>query len=329
MDKKIYPVAVIGGGAAGSMAVLRTVLNNDECLFFPGTAKNKKQSRAFWVRKVENIPGFFHYPKGIENPSSETFTFLKDSPFWKKFIWKKNRGIVRIEKKENFPFELEDDQGEHYLCEYLIFCTGAMDRQPIIQGEISPIFPYANSQNVDYCLRCDGHHALGKDIGIIGHDSGAAWVAIMLYERYSPSSVHIFIHGEKENFNEEVQKLINLYKIHVHHEEIWEVEGEKGKLEGLKLKNGKLINIQFAMVSLGLTPYNKLPLSLGVAVDERGFVLANEKGETSLDKVYVAGDLRARGKKQIYTSYDQAVDAADHINMRIRQKKREAILLKE
>lgn len=31
---KIHDVAVIGGGSAGVIAVLRTVLNNDECLFF-------------------------------------------------------------------------------------------------------------------------------------------------------------------------------------------------------------------------------------------------------------------------------------------------------
>ena len=36
MNESVYPIAVIGGGAAGVMAVLRTVLNNDQCLFFPG-----------------------------------------------------------------------------------------------------------------------------------------------------------------------------------------------------------------------------------------------------------------------------------------------------
>jgi thioredoxin reductase (NADPH) len=45
MTQKIYSVCVIGGGSAGTMAALRTVLNNDECLFFPGSPQNKKRSR--------------------------------------------------------------------------------------------------------------------------------------------------------------------------------------------------------------------------------------------------------------------------------------------
>ena len=51
MKEKIYSVCVIGAGSAGVMATLRTVLNNDDCLLFPGTPKNKKKSRAFGFRK--------------------------------------------------------------------------------------------------------------------------------------------------------------------------------------------------------------------------------------------------------------------------------------
>lgn len=64
---KIYDIAVIGGGSAGTMAMQRAVLNNDECLFFPGNAKNKKRSRAFWVSKVENMPAHFNYKKVLMN----------------------------------------------------------------------------------------------------------------------------------------------------------------------------------------------------------------------------------------------------------------------
>ena len=48
--EKIYSVAVIGSGSAGTMAALRTVLNNDECLLVAGTPRDRKKSRAMWVR---------------------------------------------------------------------------------------------------------------------------------------------------------------------------------------------------------------------------------------------------------------------------------------
>jgi thioredoxin reductase (NADPH) len=63
---------VIGGGAAGVMAALRGTLNNKQVLFFPGSPKNKKKSRAQWVSKVENMPGYSQYKKGIVQPHMET-----------------------------------------------------------------------------------------------------------------------------------------------------------------------------------------------------------------------------------------------------------------
>ena len=125
-----------------------------------------------------------------------------------------------------------------------------MDVQPLIGGEIAPIFPYANAQIADYCLRCDGHHVLGKDTTIIGHGVGAAWVAIMLYERYQTPSMTILTHGEKPEFSEETIKLIDLYGIKVFEEEVVEIVGDikEPKLEGFKLANGEVIPSQFNLI---------------------------------------------------------------------------------
>ena len=68
--------------------------------------------------------------------------------------------------------------------------------------------------------------------------------------------------------------------------------------------------------------YNELAKSLGAKLDERGFVLTDDKGESSVEGLYIAGDLRAQTKKQVYTAWDTAVDAADAIDQKIRLKKR-------
>ena len=72
--------------------------------------------------------------------------------------------------------------------------------------------------------------------------------------------------------------------------------------------------------------YNELALELGAKVDERGFVITDSKGLSSVENLYVAGDLRAYAKKQIYTAWDHAVDSADGINSKIRQEKRDELL---
>ena len=319
---KIYDVAVVGGGSAGTMATIRTVLNNDECLFFPGSAKDKKKSRAFWVTKVENMPAHLSYKKGIEEPNRESLDWLMTTPFAGKLHWKKNCGIKQIKKINNF-FELTDDKGNIYFANFVILCTGVMDVQPKIKISIEPIFPYANVQLADYCLRCDGHHVINKKLSIIGHTSSAAWVAIMLFERYQNESISIFLNGEKESFDDETKALIKRYDFHVIEGSIEEIRGHaKEKKLSAFVVNNKIIETEICFIALGMTVYNDLAKMLGAELDQRGFVVTDQKGKSSIDGVYAAGDLRANTKKQIYTAWDTAVDSADDINVLIRRKKR-------
>lgn len=327
MDQKVYPVCVIGGGSAGTMAVLRTVLNNDECLFFPGTPKDRKKSRELWVRKIENIPGHFHYNRGIQEPNQETIKWIEGSNFNKNLQLKKNTGVTSLVKKDDV-FEIIDSHGVTHHASYVILCTGVMDVQPEIQGSIEAVFDYANAQTIDYCLICDGHHVLDTQTAVIGSDNSAAWVSIMLHERYRPRELTILTNGKKPQFQEETAKLLKLYGIRVEEKSIQSIVGQnKGKnLEGFILEDESLIHSQMCFISLGMIVYNELAKSLGANLDERGFVKADEAGLTSIPGLYVAGDLKAGVKKQIYTAWDTAVNAANAINMKIRISKRSILL---
>ncbi|MDD4973687.1 MAG: NAD(P)/FAD-dependent oxidoreductase [Bacteriovorax sp.] len=320
---KIYDVAVIGGGSAGVMAAIRTVLNNDECLLFPGTPLNKKRSRAFWVSAVENMPAHLSYKKGIEEPNKISLDWLAQGPFSSKFNWQKNRGIIKISKAADGIFTLVDDKEFQYKARYVILCTGVMDVQPHINGSINPIFQYANIQLVDYCLRCDGHHVLGKKVAILGHTTGAAWVGIMLHERYDVPLMTVLTNGEEAQFDQEATDLMNRYGFKIVTEKIEGIIGDakNKKLESFKTTN-HTIYADYAFVGLGMIVYNELAKMLEANIDQRGFVITDAKGKTSVDGLYVAGDLRANVKKQIYTAWDTAVDSADEINMLIRRKKR-------
>jgi thioredoxin reductase (NADPH) len=326
--EKLYPVCVIGGGSAGTMAVLRTVLNNDECLFFPGSPKDKKRSRALWVRKIENIPAHFHYKRGIEEPNAETLKWISESPFKDNLHIHKNTGVTSLQK-EGDHFKITDSKGQVHFAQYVILCTGVMDVQPEIQGSIEAIYDYANAQTVDYCLICDGHHVLNKKASVIGHQNGAAWIAIMLFERYRPSHMTIMTNGKKPEFGDDTKKLLELYRIKVVESPIREILGEeKGKvLRGFKFEHGEL-ETDICFISLGMIIYNELAKELGADLDERGFVKADDSGLTSIPGLYVAGDLKANTKKQIYTAWDNAVNAANAINLKIRVSKREKLFNK-
>lgn len=321
-------IAVIGSGSAGAMAALRIVLNNNDCLLFPGTPQHKKASRALWVSKIENMPAHFGYKKGIEEPNAEVFKWIEESPFKDRLRFQSNLGVRTVSRKKDGKFLLTDTGGTDHEVDYVILCSGVMDVQPLFNGSIEPIFPFANAQLIDYCLRCDGHHILHKSTAVIGHTTAAAWVSIMLYERYRPPSMHLLSHGEEFQCDAQTRELMDMYGIQRHQSPIKEFHGDAKvhKFEGFTLENGSRLSLQMAFVSLGMIVYNDLAKQIGASIDARGFVVADATGLTSVPGFYVAGDVMAGTKKQIYTAWDTAVNAADAINMKIRSAMREQAL---
>ena len=310
------------------MAALRVILNNDSCILFSGSPQDKKRSRALWVKKVENMPAHFNYRRGIEEPNAEVFKWILDSEFKENLTHHKNLGVVKISKKLD-SFEIVDSKGNIHTSRYVLLCTGVMDVQPVIQDSIEPIFPYANAQTADYCLRCDGHHVKDKVTAVIGHENSAAWVAIMLHERYG-APIYLCLHGEESRVEAETQELLDLYQIKTIKEKIIEVEGDVklGELKAFIFENGERLELEMSFVSLGMIVYSDLAKSLGAELDERGFIKTNAQGLSSIEGFYVAGDVMAGVKKQIYTAWDTAVNAADAINQKLRSEKR-ALLLKK
>ena len=272
------------------------------------------------------MPGYFNYKKGIVDPNKETVAWVNESPYADKLHLIKNQGVDAIKKEDNI-FHLTSTKGEVFKAKHVVLCTGVMDVQPEINGSIDPILPFANIQLADYCLRCDGHHVLGKKLSVIGHDSGAAWVGIMMKERYNCPEVILLSNGKEFDHSDEVKKLIQKYDFQLNSQPITEVLGDaKNKqLDGYQLADGTKIETEFTFISLGMIVYNELAKSLGADLDARGFVLTDKFGESTVENLFVAGDLRANAKKQVYTAWDHAVDSVDKINVRIRLEKRNSI----
>ena len=317
-----FDVAVIGAGSAGVMAALRAVLNNDTCLLFSGSPQDKKRSRALWVKKVENMPAHFNYRRGIEDPNAETLKWIQESSFKDNLHHLRNTGVTKLEKKGDL-FEILDSKGETHQARFVILCTGVMDVQPIVQNSIEPVFPFANAQTIDYCLRCDGHHVKDLKTVVIGHENSAAWVAIMLHERYG-SEMSLCLHGQPAKIEPDTKELLELYNIDIIKEEIVGFKGDtkSGALEALVLSDGREVPAKMGFVALGMLVYSELAKNLGAELDERGFVKTNAQGLSSIEGFYVAGDVMAGTKKQIYTAWDTAVNAADAINQKLRAARR-------
>jgi len=340
---EIYDIAVIGAGAAGSMGMLRAVLNNRETIIFKGSKQTNKRSRALWVRKVVNMPLMFDKKMAVIDSIKETFAWIEGHEYFSKKLTSINDEVKTVTRGEDGIFTLEDSNANKYQAKYVLLATGIMDIQPEIQGSIQPILPYANKGDIDYCIRCDGHKVINKVAATIGHGSTAAWVAVLLHERYSPPEMKIFTNGKTPEWlgDADLSKLVELYKIKVITGEILSIISDEAKnLKAFQIKSAERGEnnsdgtgeewheepVQVAFPMLGQIAYNELAKNLGAEISEKGNVKTNDKGESSVSGFYVAGDLREGKKYQIYTAWDMAVDSVDDMDFKLRNSHRRNLL---
>ncbi len=316
-EYKVFPVAIIGSGAGGTMAVKRAILNNREVLLFTGAKKERKNSRGHWVKKVENIPGLEKYKRTLVELRDEMLEGIAKGPFSQNLSVVED-SVISIRKQEN-AFRLCDKEGNVYFARFVVLATGMMDEQPHIKDSIKSIFSFANNQTVAYCLLCDGHLSYQKNVVVIGHSEEAAQGAILLFDRYIPPKITNLTNGAKNRFSENTLALLNAKNIQIEEEPIEEILGEKkGILTGFQLSSEKKIDAEIGFVALGIRPNNALALELGADVDAKGLVIVDQNGESSVPNLFVIGDLRANSLKQIYTAWQHAVDSIQIIDRRIR-----------
>ena len=317
-EAKIYPIAIIGSGAAGTMAVKRAVLNNDHVLLFLGANQEKRHARGTWVRKVDNVPGLERYDRPILELCNETLIDIARGPFASN-LYTVEDSVLQIEKSGDV-FKLKDAQGRIYYAKHVLLATGMMDEQPMIQGTIRSILDFSNGQTVAYCPICDGHRCLGKNTAIIGYRDDAAAAAIQLANQYHTPSLSIITNGKTPEFSETTLDQLKQRQIAIYTSPIYNIHGDRNnrQLAGFQLKSGEIINAEMGYVMLGIRPNNALALQLGANVDNRGLVLTDPNGETSVPNLFVAGDLRSGSMKQIYTAWQHAVESIQTINARIK-----------
>jgi thioredoxin reductase (NADPH) len=316
-ENKVYPIAVIGAGAAGSMAVNRAVLNNNEVLLFAGAIPERKRSRGNWVRKVNNVPGLAKYNRTVLELRNDTLEDLMKSPLAHN-LYVIEDSIYAIEKNGDI-FTLTDASGRIYHAKYVVMATGIMDEQPNIQGSIYPVLPYANGQTIVYCAVCDGHRTYGKKTVVLGHSEDAGYIALFLAEKYRLTNTTILTNGRAHEFPPELLSEMRTNNIAIAEAPILEVLGnkEQKQLTGFKLDTGEIIDAEIGLVALGIRPNNRLALQLGAKIDKEGLVIAKAYGETSVPGMFVIGDLRSGSMKQIYTAWQQSVETMQEICQRI------------
>jgi len=272
----IYDLIIIGSGAAGFGAAIYGGRYRMKVLVI-GKEFGGETAKA---GNIENYPGFLSIDgfdlmdamkKQTENLKVETL----------------DAEVTEITRDEHC-FEVKANNATYQTHE-IIFAVGAERRRLGIPNEKE-----LTGRGVHYCVTCDGPVYSGKTIAMAG-GGDASVKGVVLAAEYV-NKVFLIVRGKEvaaEPINLERMKKLG-DKIEVLLEtEVKEIIG-KQRLKKLLLskpfKGSNELVVDGLFVEIGAIPNVDLAKSLGVELDDRGYIKVDNMMKTNIDGVFAAGD---------------------------------------
>ena len=298
----MYDLVIIGNGPAGISAGIYAVRYGLDTLVLE---KNVISGQIASTGIVENYPGF----------SSITGMELMET--FKEHAQK--TGVV-TEDGEVLNIKSDGDKKIIYTDEReietkaVIIATGANPEHLGVPGEEK----FAG-RGVSYCATCDGPFFRGKSVAVIGGGNSAITDALLLSNL--ASKVYV-VHRRDELRAIKVLQDRAFSRNNI--EFIWntvldEIVGdgnENGVVKKVVLKNVRS-NDKNEMAIDGVFIYvGTVPNTGFVDVDktQTGFIMTNDRMETSVDGIYAAGDCRMTPLRQVVTAVSDGAIAAASVH---------------
>ncbi|MFW6121115.1 MAG: NAD(P)/FAD-dependent oxidoreductase, partial [Petrotogales bacterium] len=263
-----YELAVIGAGPAGYSAGIYAGRSGIKAAVFD---KAGGGGLALVSPKIENYAGF----------ESISGTELMDKMQKHASKYANIHFIEEVKniKKNNDLFTIETTN-KSYTAKAIVLCTGTEYRKLGIPGEKE-----LQGKGVSYCATCDGQFFKEKNVAVVGGGNSAVIEAIFL-KQIGCKEVYLIhrrdrLRAEKAVEDEAISKQVKImYSTHVE-----SIHG-KQKVEYLllhDLNKDKKRNfpVEGIFVSIGEEPQNTLAKTLGVKLDDKGFVIVDRQQRTN------------------------------------------------
>lgn len=302
MEKK-YDIVIIGGGPAGISAGIYAVRAGRSVLIIEKFAPGGQLGL---IGEIENYAGFekingFELAQKFEkHAKSLGVEFVFDNAL--SLEKQVDNNIVKCEKNT-------------YLANAVILALGCHSRELNIEGEKA-----FKGKGVSYCALCDGNFFKNKTVAVVG--SGDSAFSDALYLSNLCKQVYVLTKDRLKLNNYAENELdgkgnVELLKGAISKKIIGEEKVESLEFE----RNDKTekIDVDGVFVAIGRTPDTKM-LKGVIDLDEWGYILANESMETSMEGVYVCGDVRTNSIRQIATAVGDGAVAGTNASKYVLRK---------
>ncbi len=297
MAEKNYDIIIVGGGPGGLTAGLYGARANRRTVMIE---KYMPGGQIANTEEVEDYPGFEHIS------GAELATKMSDHA--KKF----GLEVVSDEVEEVY---VEGDyrmvkaaSGDVYRGKAVILATGGSPNKLNIPGERE-----LSGKGVSYCAICDGAFFKDQVIAVVGGGDAAVEEGMFL----TKFGKRVILIHRREKLR--AQKIIQerAFK-NTKMEFIWDttVESINGddQVKSLNLKNLKTgetseIEAGAIFIFIGFVPNSNITRE-PLKKDTGGYIITNEKMETSIKGIYACGDVRAQLVRQITNAVGDGTTAA-------------------
>ncbi|MDZ7333075.1 MAG: thioredoxin-disulfide reductase [candidate division KSB1 bacterium] len=292
-----YDVVVLGGGPAGLTAAIYAARARLTTLV---VEKKEIGGEAAATDVIENYPGF---PEGINGHALADRMVQQAKRFGAEIYYGE---VAKLDLRSSPKTLLID--GKPINAQAVIIATGTSPKLLNVPGEKE-----LKGRGVSYCATCDGPIYSGKDIAIIGGGNSGLQEGLFILKFVK--SITLIEYMPKLNAEKILQEKFQSHPntVTLLNHQVLSINGS-GKVESITVKDRatgetKVIPVEGVFVYIGLIPNTEL-FKGQLALNQWGYIVTDEKLQASIPGVFVAGDVRDKGLRQVATAIGDGAVAA-------------------
>ncbi len=280
-EPSTWDVAIVGGGPAGLSAALHLAWHRRRVVVLDRVSG----PLFFTLEKLWNVPGF------AGASGAEIQKRLRAQAIERGAVVVRANVVKVAGEAEAFRLEAED--GQTWAARNLLLATGVARHHPTVDGDFRPCFAYAGKGNLFYCPDCEAPEIFGKDTLVLAVGGADAAVAMAVgLTRYARRVRVLLPAGSGPG--DGLKPAMARRNVEIVHGSIARLEGERRELEAVHLEDGTRLAAEAFFVATPAYGRTDLAQQLGVELAPTGHhaAVASQRGNTNVQGVWVAGDLR-------------------------------------
>jgi thioredoxin reductase (NADPH) len=328
----VYDCAIVGGGPAGLSAAVNMARMRRSVLVI-----DDRDGRSLWSQTNRNYLGF---PEGIPAAEIRLQGRRQAARYGARFLLGRvtaadrysdlfrllvegdvsggagidgagtETNVARDEELGRSLGEVQAGSSEEVVARSVILATGVRDPFPRFPGRDECV-----GRSLFWCILCDGYEAIGRSVGVVGHDEEAIEIALGLLEF---TDRIVIAAGRAGGFSVPESRLADLAAngINAYRWPVASYPNEGGQIQALELGDPKKTRIPVEMVFTVHTPTarNEIARQLGAALNALGQIIVTSEQHTNLPGLYAAGDATSPHDHQVSAAVHEGNQAACSAN---------------